>query len=148
MNMETIVQELGPCGLDCSRCVQYQSGKVQKLSKELSLALGNFARRAEKMSAFAPVFKEYAAFEKILEFFTEASCRGCRQGDSKYPQCAAKDCIRTKQVDFCFQCAEFPCKRNSYPEELEKRWLANNQYMKDSGIEAFYHEQKKKPRYQ
>lgn len=146
--MEKILYDLAPCGLDCSRCVSYKHGRIKELSKELAEHLTNFSARAEKMSAFVPVLKEYGTFEQILDFLMNGDCKGCRQGDGKYPDCAAKDCAREKKVNFCFECDEYPCKRNKYPEALEKRWIKNNDRMKEIGVKEYYSEQKKRPRYE
>jgi hypothetical protein len=146
--MDTILFDLAPCGLDCSRCVSYKFGRVKEISKELAEHLQNFAARAEKMSAFVPVLKEYNTFEETLKFLMNGDCNGCRKGDGKYPECAAKTCAKEQNVDFCFQCEEFPCKRNQYPEALEKRWIANNMRMKEVGVKQYYSEQKSKPRYE
>jgi hypothetical protein len=72
---------------------------------------------------------------------------GCRQGNAQTPFCAAKDCFREKGVDFCFQCDEYPCHRNHFPPNLEQRWRAYNDRMREVGAERFYEEQRAKPRY-
>ena len=64
------------------------------------------------------------------------------------PFCAARTCFAEKGVDFCFQCDEYPCSRNSYPDLLARKWRANNERMKEVGVEAFYEESLQHPRYE
>ncbi|MFZ5965973.1 MAG: DUF3795 domain-containing protein [Bacillota bacterium] len=149
MNYEKAMRELGPCGIDCSRCVSYAQGNVVRLSQQLKESLVNFEHMASRLKSFVPVFNDYEQFLAVLEHFSKGTCTGCRSGESTscYAACAAKSCYKTQKVDFCFQCRQYPCNENSYPEALYKKWKDNNDKMKNDGVEAFYHEQKKKPRY-
>lgn len=143
----TILKELAPCGLDCARCYGYADGEIRKLAEALSDKLGNFAPVAERLSQVVPAFKDFVAFEAVLAVMTKASCTGCRTGGGHFPPCTAKTCFREKEVDFCFQCDEFPCERNRFDEALIERWKRNNTLMREIGVEAYYHKQKGKPRY-
>lgn len=142
-----IIKRLAPCGIDCGRCVYYGEGDIKKLSVELLDKLGSYDKVAEKVADFNPLFKEYPAFKGILEFFSQGSCLGCREGQCVFPSCEAKNCHKEKAVDFCFQCNEYPCNRNGYDDRLKKKWLDNNDRMKAVGVEQFYKEQLAKPRY-
>ncbi len=89
-------QMTAPCGLDCFNCHFYLAHEdpdamksVQKLSKELDI----------------PV-------EIML-------CKGCRSHDGQIPlqkrifgeahRCAAYECSKEKDIDFCCDCDRFPC---------------------------------------
>ena len=147
MSYEQALKELAPCGIDCSRCVSYQEGEVVRLSKVLKEKLVNFENMANRLKDFVPVFNHYQQFSDILEHFTKGSCTGCRYGDSPNCACIAKDCHKTQKADFCFQCTQYPCNKNSYNEMLYQKWKQNNDLMKDKGVEHFYTVQKQKPRY-
>ncbi|MEW6725458.1 DUF3795 domain-containing protein [Desulforudis sp. 1088] len=147
MDRETILAELAPCGLDCSRCFGYGDGEIKKLALALLDKLGNFDRYAGRLAKFMPVFEGYKQFHELLLFFGKASCAGCRQGGGTFPLCSAKTCFREKNVDFCFQCDEYPCERNQFPPDLQARWRRMNDRMRETGVEQFYAEQKKEPRY-
>ncbi|HEY1406675.1 MAG TPA: DUF3795 domain-containing protein [Spirochaetota bacterium] len=147
MDYRTIVEEISPCGLDCSRCVYYADGKIRSASTDLKTMLTGFEKMARNFSNIEPRLAQYDGFEKVLSFFTEASCKGCRQGSRCIPGCAAHDCVREKNIDFCFECDEFPCTKNTFQPMLEAKWKSNNQAMKESGVEAFYNDGKKKQRY-
>ena len=144
---EKIIKEFAPCGIDCSRCVKFAGGTVVESSGALLAALEGFESMAERMKDKVPALASYPAFRAVLEFLSAGSCRGCRSGDSQFPLCSAKDCHREKGVNFCFECGEFPCRRNSYPPDFEKRWIERNTVMRDGGLEKFCTESKMKPRY-
>ena len=147
MKYDDITKFLAPCGLNCGKCQAYSEGEIKKNAAELKRLLGSFDRYAERFSNFLPVFKNYPAFKVLLNQFSEANCKGCRQGDCKYPHCGVAPCYKQKGVDFCFQCGEFPCDKTNFDPNLYKRWLATNQRMKEVGIEAYFEETKGQPRY-
>lgn len=147
MDYQEILKKLAPCGLDCSRCVNYAHGEVKELSGRLGGALQGFDKIAAMVKDWLPVMNGYPQFAQVLEFYQQASCKGCRAGGFEPPFCAARTCFREKGVDFCSQCDEYPCGKNQYPEDLAAQWRANNDRMKEVGVEAFYGEQKLKPRY-
>ncbi|MEN6328648.1 MAG: DUF3795 domain-containing protein [Syntrophomonas sp.] len=94
-----------------------------------------------------PVLAGYSKFEKILNSFSQAACSGCRGNNVLCPiECTAGVCSREKGVDFCFQCGEFPCSKK-IDTQTQERWLKFNLRMKEIGVEKFYHEQSRLPRY-
>ena len=147
MRYDDILKTLAPCGLNCSKCQAYSEGEIKKHADELKRLLGSFDRYAERFSNFLPVFRNYHAFKELLNQFSEANCKGCRQGDCKYPNCGVASCYKQKGVDFCFQCNEFPCDKTNFDPNLHKRWLAMNKRMKEAGVEAYFEETKDQPRY-
>jgi hypothetical protein len=142
-----IVERLAPCGLDCGRCVMCGHGRVKDLATDLGEALEGFEKMAPRVADRVPCLGEYESFAAILAFFSGAECTGCRAGGSQLPFCAARTCFRERGVDFCFQCADYPCERNSYPENLAERWRSYNDRMREVGVERFYQESLKSPRY-
>ncbi len=147
MNYEEIKKVLAPCGLNCSKCQAYSEGDIRMHASELKRLLGSFDAYAERFSKFLPVFRNYAAFKEVLGHFSQANCKGCRQGDCKYPNCGVASCYRQKGVDFCFQCAEFPCNKTNFDPSLHERWIKMNRRMKEIGVEAYYEETRNIPRY-
>jgi len=148
MKREEILDRIAPCGIDCARCANFKTGDIAKNSRALQGDLGNFRKMAAKMSGFYTPFKDFEAFEKILGIFADASCEGCRAGGGKVPDCAAKSCYKEKSVDFCGECEEFPCSNNKVRGDLYERWLANGKSIKENGIERFYDDAARKPRYE
>jgi hypothetical protein len=147
LTYEQVVSRLAPCGIDCERCAMAAQGRVRKLATELGDALTGFDKMAARLADKDPALAGYEGFLDVLRFFTEASCAGCREGGPPLPFCAARTCAPGRGVDFCFQCVEYPCERNSYPENLAERWRAVNDRMRDVGVEQAYSESLKTPRY-
>lgn len=142
-----VVSRLAPCGLDCERCVMCATGRVKTLATELADALRGFESMASRVADRLPSLREYSHFAEILGFFARVDCQGCRSGGPQLPFCAARTCYREQGVDFCFQCGEYPCERNAYPEAMAKRWLSMNDRMREVGVEEFYKESLARPRY-
>jgi Protein of unknown function (DUF3795) len=142
-----ILDRLAPCGLDCHRCVMCSDGVVKRSAAALVAALEGFENMAPRVTARAPALEGYRQFADVLAVFAGASCTGCRGGGSTLPFCAARTCFREQGVDYCFQCREYPCKRNQYPESFEERWRANNDRMREVGVEQYYRESLQQPRY-
>ena len=147
MEYAAIRKVLAPCGLNCAKCQAYAEGDIRKHATELRRLLGSFDNYAKRFSAFLPVFGNYPAFKEMLAQFSEASCKGCRQGDCKYPNCGVAPCSGLKNVDFCFQCSDFPCDKSNFDPDLRQRWIAMNRRMKELGVEAYFEETKDTPRY-
>ncbi len=77
-----------PCGLDCFNCDLFEANISPEVRRHVS---GHPDIQPEK-----------------------AACRGCREQDGCliYPgQCATLECVKEKEVTFCFRCEDFPCSR-------------------------------------
>ncbi len=77
-----------PCGLDCFNCELHEANLTEALSKLIHEKLG------------VPT--------------AEIPCKGCRLQDGKHyhlPKegCATLDCFKTKEIDLCCECVDFPC---------------------------------------
>ena len=142
------VQNLSPCGIDCGRCADNENGEIRQLSTRLIRLLGNYERLAKLKAEKNPVFEHYAQFEDVLRSFSQAACSGCRGDHVLCPldTCRAKECQREKQIDFCFQCGDYPCDKQFFGP-LRDRWIHINDRMKEIGAAAYYREQLEKPRY-
>jgi hypothetical protein len=147
MKYEEILQALAPCGLDCNRCADYQGGEIRRLSQNLLQLLGGYQRVARMKEKNSPLFKNYHHFKEILDSLAGGPCGGCRSHNNRcFIECRAKACPAEKQVDFCFQCAHYPCD-SQFTGALRERWLLRNNRMKEIGVEEFYKEQLNIPRY-
>jgi hypothetical protein len=147
LTYEQIAERLAPCGLDCERCVRYAGGRIRKLATELAAALEGFENMAPRVADRLPALREYDSFAEILALLGQGDCVGCRAGGAQLPFCAARTCFKEQGVDYCFQCGEYPCERNSYPENMVSRWRAYNDRMREVGVETYYRESLTKPRY-
>lgn len=117
------------------------------MAADLAAALEGFENVAPKLADRVPALSQCERFVEILGFFARAACTGCRARGAQLPFCAARTCYKEQGVDYCFQCSEYPCERNSYPENLARRWQANSDRMREVGVEQFYLESPDEPRY-
>ncbi len=77
-----------PCGLDCFNCELHETNLTNKLKDLIH----------KKMSIPK----------------NEIACKGCRQQNGDHYHlpsegCATLDCAKSKGVEFCSDCNEFPC---------------------------------------
>lgn len=144
----SIIDDLAPCGLSCSKCLNKKDGEIATTAKRLATLLGdNFASYAEIFSSFMPGFKQYPSFRNLLDHMANAACDGCRNGKGCYPDCVPSSCTKEKGYSFCFECPEFPCNRTRFDKDLSDRWIYMNERMKEIGPEAYHSETKDKCRY-
>ncbi|GFK93670.1 hypothetical protein NNJEOMEG_01504 [Fundidesulfovibrio magnetotacticus] len=141
---------LAPCGLDCARCAVFRHGEIGELAGRLRELMGGYGRLARMRAQEVPVLADYPRFEAVLEELSRPACPGCREEGTRCPlsNCLARDCVKERGVDFCFQCADYPCAAQfAGMEKLRAAWLAKNGRMKAVGVERFLEEQEGEPRY-
>ena len=147
MDYTEALSRLAPCGLDCSRCADYEPGEIRQLSKRLIELLGNYQRLAKMKESAIPAFQHYQQFHAVLEKFAEAGCSGCRGDHVLCPTvCSARFCHKENHVDYCFQCSQYPCDKQ-FSGKLRDRWLSINDRLKEIGPAVYCVEQAKQPRY-
>ncbi len=147
MDYKEAKSRLGACGLDCSRCSDYDMGEIRELSARLVELLGNYRRLALMKERAIPAFAHYDEFHAVLKELSQGACSGCRGDHVLCPTvCSARFCHKENKVDFCFQCSLYPCDRQ-FSGKLRERWLFINDRMKEIGPAAYCEEQAKKPRY-
>ena len=112
MTSEKILDALAPCGLSCEKCFAYESGEIRQHSLKVKEKLRNFDSYAKRFEALLdnPIFRKYPDFKIMLDYFATENCQGCRKENCKlFENCGVRSCHQQKDVDFCFQCDEFPC---------------------------------------
>jgi hypothetical protein len=150
MTDDKIKAAIAPCGLSCQKCFAHVDGDIRKYSLKLKEKLGNFGPYAKRFETLVgdPVFKKYPDFAQMLDFFATENCQGCRNEQCKlFKACGVRPCHQEKQVDFCYQCDQFPCDHTNFDENLQERWVKINEKIKRVGIEAFYAKTKEWSRY-
>ncbi|WP_087064173.1 DUF3795 domain-containing protein [Intestinibacillus massiliensis] len=150
MDTKTDVKErLAPCGLHCGKCFAFYEGEIHNTAILLQKYLGNFAPYAKRFAVqLDPVFEQYPAFAALLNYLANASCGGCRVEKCKfYKNCKLRACSLERQVDFCYECPDFPCEHTGLDDDLYKRHVAINQKIAEIGPKAYYDEIKDTPRY-
>lgn len=147
---EFIKARLAPCGLHCGRCFAFAGGEIQLLSGRLRAALGNFGAYAARFAELLddPLYTSYPNFEAFLDHLATGVCGGCRKERCRlFSSCGVRPCTEERQMEFCFQCPEFPCDRTGFDEHLYRRHVAINRRMMEIGVERYYEEVADLPRY-
>nr|WP_231589999.1 DUF3795 domain-containing protein [Bacteroides acidifaciens] len=105
---EFIKKRIAPCGLHCGKCFAFTEGDISCHSTELKKSLGNFEVYAQRFVGMLdePVFVKYPDSKEMLDYFSVASCQGCRKEKCKlFKTCNVRACSEEKEVEFCFQCS-------------------------------------------
>ncbi|BFR49391.1 DUF3795 domain-containing protein [Nitratidesulfovibrio sp. HK-II] len=140
---------VAPCGLDCSRCVNCSEGQIAAHAKAIRDILGpNFAPFAERLAAMNPALAEYPAFARVLDALAEGTCPGCKtERRTCLPTCKVAGCAAARGLDFCADCADYPCVDTGLPPRLEQKWRACNDHIRAAGRDAFLRALAETPRY-
>jgi len=148
--MNDILNKFGPCGILCEKCFAYSAGSIKEHSRALKRDLGNFDVYASRFATLLnkPGFESYPAFKEVLDLLVSIECKGCRLESCRlFAACRVRDCAKEHRVDFCYQCAEFPCTGTGFDEHLYKRSVIINNRIREIGLDNYYNEVKDKPRY-
>lgn len=139
---------LSPCGLDCGKCLANPDSPIASRARELREELGGFAAYAEMFTKMNPVFARYPDFAALLDHLADGgTCPSCRSGKCLYSWCEVSRCTREKGLDYCCECAEFPCAKANLPFHLGTLWRKSTEAIREMGPEAFYATIKDRPRY-
>lgn len=85
--------------------------------------------------------------------YSKKPCAGCLNSDIGKPEhcrkCKIKECVKDKELSYCYECFEYPCKQikkleKSYNARYDASLLENSKYVKGNGIIAFMEQQKEK----
>ena len=150
MVAKQILEALAPCGLSCEKCFAHINGDIRKYSVKLREKLGNFDIYAKRFETLLgdPVFKKYLDFKEMLDYLASENCQGCRHEQCKlFKDCGVRPCHQEKNIDYCYECDEFPCHKTGFDEHLHARWVKLNERIRAVGIEQYYAETKDQPRY-
>lgn len=78
-------------------------------------------------------------------------CEGCLAGDQGKPEhcrkCRIKDCRNAKEITYCYQCPEYPCKpikalEKSYNTRYNASLIENSRRVEEIGMVAFLVQQR------
>lgn len=83
-------------------------------------------------------------------------CAGCLNSDRGKPEhcrkCRIKDCAAGKNITYCYECADFPCKQiksleKSYNSRYHASLLENSNDVKEHGMKALLEKHRRKYKY-
>lgn len=150
MSAEKIKQSVAPCGLCCETCFAHVDGDIRRYGMKLKEKLGSFHIYAERFETLMenPIFAKYPDFKEMLDYFASKNCTGCRNEQCKlFKGCGVRVCHQEKEVDFCFQCDQFPCGQTNFEAGMYKNWVKINEMIKSKGLETYYDLVRNRPRY-
>lgn len=126
------------CGLYCGLC-----GKRARVPGR-ALALRESLENAgiEHWGSGLPGFEE---FWRLLEWLSDVrnACPGCRSGGG-FPHCRIRECARSRGVDACPFCEEYPCELLSVPASAYPTLLPDGKRMREKGLDAWLEEQRER----
>ena len=143
MNREELLRNVAPCGLVCYTCGGCDYGVLKECSKKLVNHLDGIT---DFLGKDTPSAKNIEAGYPMLEFFMDFNCPGCRDENHncQIENCVYRECTKSKQIDFCAECDDFPCNK---PQLIPYEWEGANTRIREVGIERFFEEEKIKPHY-
>ena len=150
MNEEYVKQRLAPCGLNCSKCFAFKTGDIAEASHKLKEALGDFDNYAKRFINLLDekVFMKYPEFKEMLQYFSMPKCSGCRVEKCKlFKDCKVRECAKNREVDYCFECVDFPCNNTGFDKNLYERSVKINNRIKEISVIRYFEEIKNQSRY-
>ena len=85
--------------------------------------------------------------------YHQKPCASCLNSDKGKPEhcrkCKIKECIKIKELSYCFECSEYPCKQikdleKSYNNRYQTSLMENSEFVRQFGLEKFMDMQKEK----
>lgn len=125
------------CGIYCRKC-DYYTNSMANAAK----ALLSYVEKHGELKDIVNTSKscDYEEFLKGLKWLAKAEpCMGCRTGEG-WPDCPIRKCILNKELNYCFECKEFPsCEVLKVSQaELQVKMLSD---IKKKGIEKYIDDQ-------
>lgn len=83
--------------------------------------------------------------------YTKKPCEGCLKSDRGKPEhcrkCKIKDCVKDKDLNYCYECSDYPCKliknlEKSYNKRYQASLMENSEVVKNQGLKIFMEKQK------
>lgn len=157
MDRKSLLQYVAPCSLLCYTCPALKDGAISQCASKLCRYFDgyydfNVANIPEQYRAWLTEFK---SFYQSLEQYTNRPCPGCRNnphGAGCIDGCVVPPCVKEKGIDFCAECAEFPCQNaknffSTVNDTIGKDWENGNKRIAEVGIEKYFEERKELSHY-
>ena len=130
------------CGVYCGACA-WCNGRWRKAARELTSLLEAYP----PLPFEGKLSFDYESLRRGLQWLRSErySCSGCRSGGG-HPSCEVRACVRGKHIEFCHQCADFPCEKLSKIQREHTDNIDNIKRVKEVGLKKWSEEQEKKVR--
>ena len=118
------------CGLYCENCAT--KAKVEPAARALHREM--IEAGFEDMIGFLPDGEAFWNFLKSMA--QEGTCQSCRSGSGN-PGCQIRVCAKTKGVEMCGFCDDYPCEKFSDLFSGYPMLKDDNHLLRDKGIQAW-----------
>ncbi|BCZ46459.1 hypothetical protein psyc5s11_25260 [Clostridium gelidum] len=150
MKKKGLLEKIAPCSLMCHTCIAYEDGVISQTAKQLSKYTEGICEFYEKHSPNE--IERFKVFQEELAKYSAGKCSGCRNKEHlgcSIKGCFILDCTKERDIDYCGECAEFPCDKMQkiFEEEVYMQWLKGNREIKNWGIEVFWEKNCERPHY-
>ncbi len=134
------VRLLSYCGLHCGLC-----GLRARIPKQAQALRESLAK--EGVEYWGPFIQGYEGFQEFLVALCDPdkSCPACRQGGGP-PGCEVRECARSRGVDACPFCQDFPCERVEGIGRTYPTLIADGVRLRAIGADAWNREQEARAR--
>ncbi len=123
------------CGLYCGLCAE--CNRIPKQAADLRQSM-----QKEGWHHWGTGIPQFPEFWQFLESLVESEGRAsCRDGPCGPPHCEIRDCARSRGVDICVYCDEYPCERIERLAEAYVNLLADGKRMREIGLDRWVEEQ-------
>jgi hypothetical protein len=123
------------CGVYCDLC------GARNDTPERARALIATLKQAE-MDAWGPGMPDFVEFWRFLNNLADVpGDKCCRSGKCGAPNCAIRNCARSRGVEVCALCADFPCARIETFAQSEPLLLHDAERIRKVGLERWVEEQ-------
>ena len=127
---------VGYCGDYCPTC-DWHLGKIRNVAQQLL----DLTEKHRELGYIAENWKT-CNFEELLKgldwLSKDVYCRGgcCRAGDG-WSDCPIRKCCIEKGVDFCYECAKFPCQTLKEHPLFGLEYIKCLEEIRDTGLEEW-----------
>ena len=129
----------GICGVYCGQCPS-GNGRIKIIAGELKRLVDT--SRYEWVEDVVKSFS-FREFRKGLEWFTNAQCPGCLNGDDA--PCENRKCAAKKSLESCLLCNEYlTCDHTEYHREWYPFVVDNYKRVKQVGLQKHLEEEEKR----
>ena len=129
------LEQVTYCGLYCDLCGQ--RNRIPARARALHDAM--HTEGWDSWGVDTPGFRDFWTYLNDLAG-SEARC-SCRAGRCGNPSCSIRTCARSRDIQVCVYCSEYPCRQTL---QLAKRYvnlLADGAHLKQIGLDAWTGEQ-------
>jgi hypothetical protein len=123
------------CGLNCATCFSYKKN-VSEAAKSLRREM--HSEKIKEVWKDVPFLGDYDEFKKSLDGLAKLRCTKACSGGGGNPWCKIRSCCQKKEINGCWECADFEtCNK------LIERYRENVIQINKLGIEKFLAKQQK-----